>query len=115
MSISPATSEVCSILDNQNHNNRQNLALKQPSQKPSSKKKNQRNRTHNLERSDLVLDWRAPTSTQNSKPLSADEDQNWRDHQKSPENGTWRTIKSKNRKIQSKSDLPSKSLKNNFK
>ena len=42
-----------------------------------------------------------------SRPLSADEDTNWRDHRNKPltENNSWRTIqsKSKNRKIQGSS------------
>ena len=175
MSISPATSEICSILDNGNISGKK-YNTTTPSKhkiKQSSKKHNRDNRENNrsqiknssnhvglvTERSDLDLDWRGtggtgtgnttpeiPTSApssgggqQNSRnywqknqksssgngntssnviqinqeskepsrPLSADEDTNWRDHRNKPlteNNSTWRTIqsKSKNRKIQGK-------------
>ena len=146
MSISPATSEVYSILDNGNaKSHRHHVTGNSPKHKSKSSKKNNRNRQQNssnhVERSDLDLDWRAAaTSTttpevnvappsgkiwnnqkagnsvviQNqekeqpsSRPLSADEDTNWRDHRNKPltENNSWRTIqsKSKNRKIQGSS------------
>ena len=182
MSISPATSEICSILDNGNISGKKYNTGTIPSKhkiKQSSKKHNRDNRENNrsqiknssnhvglvTERSDLDLDWRgtgvgtgtgnttpeipasAPSSggsgqQQNSRnywqknnqkssssgngntssnviqinnqeskepsrPLSADEDTNWRDHRNKPlteNNSTWRTIqsKSKNRKIQGK-------------
>ena len=180
MSISPATSEICSILDNGNISGKKsyNTTPSKHKIKQSSKKHNRDNRENNrsqknssnhvglvTERSDLDLDWRgtgvgtgtgnttpeipasAPSSgsgggqQQNSRnywqknnqksssgngntssnviqinnqeskepsrPLSADEDTNWRDHRNKPlteNNSSWRTIqsKSKNRKIQGK-------------
>ena len=181
MSISPATSEICSILDNGNISGKKyNTTTTIPSKhkiKQSSKKHNRDNRENNrsqiknssnhvglvTERSDLDLDWRgtgvgtgnttpeipasAPSSgsgggqqqnsrnywqktnqkssssgngntssnviqinqesKETSRPLSADEDTNWRDHRNKPlteNNSSWRTIqsKSKNRKIQGK-------------
>ena len=183
MSISPATSEICSILDNGNisgkkYNSTTTTIPSKHKIKQSSKKHNrdrenrsQKNSSNHVglvtERSDLDLDWRgtgvgtgtgnttpeipasAPSSgggcggQQNSRnywqknsqkssssgngntssnviqisnqeskelasrPLSADEDTNWRDHRNKPlteNNSTWRTIqsKSKNRKIQGK-------------
>jgi len=173
MSISPATSEICSILDNGNISGKKyntttpsKHKIKQSSKKHNRDRENrsQKNSSNHVgvtERSDLDLDWRgtggtgtgnttpeipasAPSSgggggQQNSRnywqknqksssgngntssnviqinqeskepsrPLSADEDTNWRDHRNKPlteNNSTWRTIqsKSKNRKIQGK-------------
>ena len=173
MSISPATSEICSILDNGNISGKKyntttpsKHKIKQSSKKHNRDRENrsQKNSSNHVgvtERSDLDLDWRGtggtgtgnttpeiPTSApssgggggqQNSRnywqknqksssgngntssnviqinqeskepsrPLSADEDTNWRDHRNKPlteNNSTWRTIqsKSKNRKIQGK-------------
>ena len=123
MSISPATSEVCSILDpnekNHQNSNRQSTTslnnasnLKQRNNKSSRGSSRQLSSPQqNVDRSDLDLDWRSnTTSTANAtnttttqRQLSADEDTNWRDHKPLNEDrgdNSWRTIKSKNRKIQ---------------
>ena len=115
MSISPATSEVCSILDpnEKNHKNSnrtlQNNAsnLKQRNNKSNRGSSRQVSSPQNVDRSDLDLDWRSTNATSVAttaqRQLSADEDTNWRDHKPLNEDrgdNSWRTIKSKNRKIQ---------------
>ena len=126
MSISPATSEVYSILDNSDkislthHHNNLNSTTATP-QKKSSKSKTNRShhrvsQNNHVERADLDFDWRGVKANGNSgnsptpsgsgqavtqRQLSADEDQNWRDHKPLQESNTaWKTAKSKNRKIQ---------------
>lgn len=131
MSISPATSEVCSILDpnekNHQNSNRQSTTslnnasnLKQRNNKSSRGSSRQLSSPQqNVDRSDLDLDWRSnTTSTTNAtnttttqRQLSADEDTNWRDHKPLNEDrgdNSWRTIKSKNRKIQGNSTFEEK-------
>ena len=119
MSISPATSEVCSILDSEKNRknsikseNRTPIIAGTPNKNRSKNRSSQAKQScaNNVDRSDLDLDWRSGGSgTPVQRQLSADEDTNWRDHKPlnneeelrgSTEN-SWRTIKSKNRKIQS--------------
>ena len=131
MSISPATSEVCSILDpnekNHQNSNRQSTTLNNASNLKQRNNKSSRGSSRqvsspqqNVDRSDLDLDWRSssnttsnttssttststPNTTTTQRQLSADEDTNWRDHKPLNEDrgdNSWRTIKSKNRKIQ---------------
>merc|ERR1712062_946179 len=124
-------SEVCSILDpnekNHQNSNRQSTTslnnasnLKQRNNKSSRGSSRQLSSPQqNVDRSDLDLDWRSnTTSTANAtnttttqRQLSADEDTNWRDHKPLNEDrgdNSWRTIKSKNRKIQGNSKFEEK-------
>ena len=120
MSISPATSEVCSILSH--HGSSRNVAnaghVTNNQLNSSKKKKNHSRASHQRQSNvDLVLDWRAPSSAKNAptgtppkspKALSADDDTNWREHNhessdknSKPDAGDsndWRTV-TKNRKI----------------
>lgn len=120
MSISPATSEVCSILSH--HGSSRNVAnaghVSNNQLNSSKKKKNHSRASHQRQSNvDLVLDWRAPSSAKNAptgtppkspKALSADDDTNWREHNhessdknSKPDAGDsndWRTV-TKNRKI----------------
>jgi len=139
MSISPATSEVCSILDpnekNHQNSNRQSTTLNNASNLKQRNNKSSRGSSRqvsspqqNVDRSDLDLDWRSssnttsnttssttststPNTTTTQRQLSADEDTNWRDHKPLNEDrgdNSWRTIKSKNRKIQGNSKFEEK-------
>ena len=117
MSISPATSEVCSILDSEknrkNSTSNRTIIAGTPNKNRSKNRPSQAKQSsaNNVDRSDLDLDWRSSGSgAPVQRQMSADEDTNWRDHKPlnndsadlrgSTEN-SWRTIKSKNRKIQS--------------
>ena len=113
MSISPASSEVGSCLNGtasiNNTRGEQTKDLSNTKHKPNKTKgKSNRPRNIQVDRSDFDLDWRSssgPASTKprqefialTKKPLSADEDPNWRDHKPINEDESWnKTPKSRN-------------------